>query len=469
MTQPVVTRFAPSPTGALHLGSCRTALFNWLYAKSRGGRFLLRIEDTDRERSQSCHEQSIFQALKWMNLTWDGDVMYQKDRQAVHQNFAHTLYNQGLAYGCRCTDEVLAHNKAQAQAEKRPFMYDGRCRDKNYPLQAGTALRLKVEALGTTTFQDMLRSDPLRVQNTTLEDMVLLRRDGTPTYMLAVVIDDHDMGVTHVIRGDDHLTNTYKQTLLYQALGWNVPQFCHIPLIHDLQGKKLSKRQGAQDVLHYRDAGFLPQAVENTLLRLGWSHGDDEIIPRDQAIEWFDTRGLGKSAARFNPDKLLFLNKYYMKHLSLEDVKRVLLWSNQDKSRADWAKIQTIWPDLVTRVTTIPEASDMLRAYAWEETTWPMTAEDLGALTPDIIQKLYTILARLPRWHAVDLEAAIRAFVAAEHIAFKDVAGPLRRIMTGQKHAPGLFLVLEVLGQPWVISRLAKGAQLFYHKEKRAE
>jgi glutamyl-tRNA synthetase len=311
-----ITRFAPSPTGFLHIGGARTALFNWLFARhhqrhGNGGTYLLRIEDTDRKRSTQEAVDAIYDGLKWLGLDWDGDAISQFSRVDRHREAVEQMLADGHAYKCYCTPEELAEMREQARAEGRKMMYDGRWRDRDpsdAPAGVDPVIRLRAPHEGNTVIHDKVQGD-VTVANDTLDDLVLLRADGTPTYMLAVVVDDHDMGITHVIRGDDHFTNTFRQAQIFNAMGWSLPEFAHIPLIHGADGAKLSKRHGALGVDAYRDMGFLPDAICNYLLRLGWSHGDDEIISRDQAIEWFGLEAINKGAARFDMDKLTAMTR----------------------------------------------------------------------------------------------------------------------------------------------------------------
>ncbi len=311
----VVARFAPSPTGFLHIGGARTALFNWLFARHHGGRFLLRIEDTDRARSTPEAVAAIFDGLRWLGLDWDQEPVFQSTRVSRHVEAAHQLLRAGLAYHCYAAVEELAEMRERAKAEGRPFRYDGRWRDRDpaeAPSDVPPVVRFRAPQTGETVIRDHVQGE-VAVANAQLDDMVLLRADGTPTYMLAVVVDDHDMGITHVIRGDDHLSNAFRQYQLYRALGWPVPEFAHVPLIHGPDGAKLSKRHGALGVDAYRDLGYLPEALCNYLLRLGWSHGDDEIISRDHAVDWFDLDAVGRSPARFDFAKLTNLNGVYLR------------------------------------------------------------------------------------------------------------------------------------------------------------
>src|SRR3712207_1643729 len=322
----VVTRFAPSPTGFLHIGGGRTALFNWLYAKRHGGKMLLRIEDTDRERSTEAAIQAILDGLSWLGLSWDGDVVYQFSRAARHREVAESLLAQGKAYYCYASQEELDEMRERAKAEGRPMRYDGRWRDRDpaeAPVSVKPVIRLKATTEGETVVEDKVQGRVVW-QNKDLDDLVLLRSDGTPTYMLAVVVDDHDMGVTHVIRGDDHLTNAARQTQIYQALGWDVPSMSHIPLIHGPDGAKLSKRHGALGIDAYRGMGYLPVALRNYLVRLGWSHGDQEIFSTDEMIAAFDLKQIGRSPARFDFAKLENLNGHYMRQSADEDLVRAI-------------------------------------------------------------------------------------------------------------------------------------------------
>ena len=311
----VVTRFAPSPTGFLHIGGARTALFNWLFARHHGGDYRLRIEDTDRARSTDEAVTAIIDGLQWLELNWDGEIVHQFDGAAHHAEIARSLLESGHAYRCYCTREELADMREQARAEGRTRRYDGRWRDRDpadAPEGVPPVVRLKVPLEGDTVIDDLVQGE-VTVANQRLDDMILLRADGTPTYMLSVVVDDHDMGISHIIRGDDHLTNAFRQSQMYRALGWDIPAFAHIPLIHGPDGGKLSKRHGALGVDAYRDMGYLPAALRNYLLRLGWSHGDDEVIDTAQAVAWFDLDAVGKSAARFDFAKLESLNGHYIR------------------------------------------------------------------------------------------------------------------------------------------------------------
>jgi glutamyl-tRNA synthetase len=318
----VVTRFAPSPTGFLHIGGARTALFNWLYARRHGGKYLLRIEDTDRQRSTKAAIDAIVDGLSWLGLDWDGDVFHQFEHAHRHAEIAHQLLAEGKAYRCYASPQELDEMREKARSEGRPMRYDGRWRDRDpgdAPAGVKPVIRLKAPQEGESVVIDRVLG-AVTVQNAQLDDMVLLRSDGTPVYMLSVVVDDHDMGITHVIRGADHHTNTFRQVQLYNALGWQAPEFAHIPLIHGPDGAKLSKRHGALGVDAYRDMGFLPAALRNYLLRLGWSHGDDEVISTSQATAWFDLEHVGQSPARFDFAKLTNLNAHYLRDMADADL-----------------------------------------------------------------------------------------------------------------------------------------------------
>src|SRR5919198_1145916 len=330
MSEIIVTRFAPSPTGFLHIGGARTALFNWLYARGRGGKMLLRIEDTDRERSTQAAIDAILDGLTWLGLHWDGDTVYQFSRSARHREVAHALLEAGRAYRCYATPEELAEMREKARSEGRAKFYDGRWRDRDaseVPPGVAPVIRLKAPLTGKTVIEDQVQGRVVW-QNENLDDLVLLRSDGTPTYMLAVVVDDHDMGVSHIIRGDDHLTNAARQKQIYEALGWDVPVMAHIPLIHGPDGSKLSKRHGALGVDAYRAMGYLPAALRNYLVRLGWSHGDQEIFTTEEMLAAFDLPQVGRSPARFDFAKLESLNGYYLRHTDdaalLAELERVL-------------------------------------------------------------------------------------------------------------------------------------------------
>lgn len=460
----VVTRFAPSPTGFLHIGGVRTALFNWLFARHHGGQFLLRIEDTDRVRSTEAAIAAIFDGLQWLGLNWDGEAVFQSQRAGRHAEVAQMLLARGRAYPCYATPEELAEMREQARAAGRPLRYDGRWRDRDpaeAPPGVAPALRLKAPQTGETILEDQVQGR-VTVDNAQLDDMVLLRADGTPTYMLAVVVDDHDMGITHVIRGDDHLTNAFRQDQIYQALDWAPPVFAHIPLIHGSDGAKLSKRHGALGVDAYRDMGFLPEAVCNYLLRLGWSHGDDEIISQNDAIAWFDLDAVGRSPARFDLGKLTSLNAHYIRVADeslLADaiLQRLSERLNDDLSPLAGERIRKGLSGLKERAKTIVELADHAMFYA-SNLPLTMNAEAQRILTGGAATQLAALshlLATEHDWTREALESTVRRFASERPpLKLKDVAQPLRAALTGSTVSPPIFEVMEVLGRQETLARI---------------
>jgi len=460
----IVTRFAPSPTGFLHIGGVRTALFNWLFARHNGGRTLLRIEDTDRKRSTDEAIAAILDGLDWMGLDHDGEVVYQSSRAARHAEVAGGLLEAGRAYFCYATPEELAEMREQAKAEGRSMRYDGRWRHRDpaqAPAGAEPVVRFKAPRAGETVIADHIQGE-VRVANEELDDMVLLRADGSPTYMLSVVVDDHDMGITHVIRGDDHLTNSFRQTQLYRALDWPVPEFAHMPLLHGADGAKLSKRHGALGVEAYRDMGFLPEAMFNYLLRLGWSHGDDEIISRDQAIEWFSLEAVGRSAARFDMERLTSLNAHYIREA--DDARLVALIRPRlaeliggQPDEAAQARIQRGLAGLKPRASTLIELAEKAAFYAAPRPL-EMTAKAQKQVGPDALGHLSALARKLeaqPDWTEETLETVVRAYIDEHGLKLGTVAQPLRAALTGKTESPGLFEVLAVLGREESLARLA--------------
>jgi len=463
----VVTRFAPSPTGFLHIGGARTALFNWLYARHMGGKFLLRIEDTDRARSTQPAIEAILDGMTWLGLDWDGDVVYQFERAKRHAEVAQELLDKGAAYRCYATPEELEAMRAEQRANKQPLRYDGRWRDRVAGLdQDGKpfVVRLKAEREGETVIHDRVQG-PVTVQNSELDDMVLLRSDGTPTYMLAVVVDDHDMGVTHVIRGDDHLNNAFRQMGIIRAMGWPEPVYAHIPLIHGADGAKLSKRHGALGVDAYRDdMGMLPEAVSNYLLRLGWGHGDEEIISRDQAVEWFDLDAVGRAPARFDLKKLENLNGHYLREAddarlaTLVAARMAALDANSviDSSAASLDLLRRAMPFLKVRAKSINEIAE---GASFLFRTRPIDVDEGAAkLLEDgarqLLARARDALAAVGDWSAPALEAAIREVAEEAQIGLGKVAQPLRAALTGRTTSPGIFDVLALLGREESLGRL---------------
>ncbi len=449
----VRVRFAPSPTGYLHIGSARTALFNYLFAKHMGGKYLLRIEDTDRERSTPEAVDAIFSSLNWLGIKADEEPVFQYARAGRHAEVAHELLKRGHAYYCYCSPEELQAMRDEAAANKLPPRYNGLWRDRDQasaPQGVKPVIRFKSPQDGSLTINDKVQG-PVTVQNAQLDDMVLLRADGSPTYMLSVVVDDHDMGITHIIRGDDHLTNAFRQHHIYEAMGWSVPEFAHIPLIHGMDGAKLSKRHGATSADVYRDLGYLPEAMKNYLLRLGWGHGDDEIITAEQAIEWFTLEGIGRSPARFDTVKLNNLNGHYIRHSNdhylLELIKpSVEKQLGQPISSRQENLILKGMPGLKERAKTIVELSDSAIIYVH-----PLTRDEKAqaALTPENQAHLKNLL---PKLEACDfnhdaIETVLRS--AAEEFGLKlgQLAAPLRVAITGSTVSPSLFEVMSILGK----------------------
>jgi glutamyl-tRNA synthetase len=459
----VVTRFAPSPTGFLHIGGARTALFNWLYARHNKGKFLLRIEDTDRERSTEEAIQAILDGLKWLGLDWDDEPVFQFSRRERHAKVANDLLEQGKAYHCYASKEELAEMRENAKAEGRPPVYDGRWRDRDpseAPKGVAPVVRFKSPNEGSITVQDAVQG-PVSFSNEQLDDMILLRADGTPTYMLSVVVDDHDMGVTDIIRGDDHLTNAARQQQLIEAIGWPIPRMAHIPLIHGPDGAKLSKRHGALGVEAYRDMGYLPEALRNYLLRLGWSHGDDEVISTEQAIEWFTLENVGKSASRFDFTKLENLNGIYLRdadNIYLTDLIVPLIEEKTGKivSSNKRQLIEKSMNGLKERAKSVISLADSSLFLVAER---PLVLDDkAGKLLDDVAKRVLSRLAdRLEQeseWTKESAESAVRAAAELEELKLGKIAQPLRAALTGTTVSPGIFDVLEVLGQEESIGRI---------------
>ena len=460
-TGDVVTRFAPSPTGFLHIGGARTALFNWLFARHHGGQFLLRIEDTDRARSTQPAIDAILDGMTWLGLDWDGEVVHQFARAARHAEVARQLLESGHAYKCYATSEELTALREEQRAAGKPIRYDGRWRDRDpseAPADAPFVVRLKAPRDGAVTIADLVQGE-VTVQNSEIDDFVLLRSDGTPTYMLAVVVDDHDMGVTHVIRGDDHLNNAFRQLPIIRAMGWDDPIYAHIPLIHGSDGAKLSKRHGALGVDAYRDElGILPEALDNYLLRLGWGHGDDEIISRDQAIEWFDLSAVGKSPSRFDLKKLENLNGHYIREADdarLADLVAARLPLTLDEAQRDLLRrsMAVLKPRAANLIELAEGAMFLFRKRPLE---MDAAANDLlGGDASRLLARVHAALAGLNGWESSDLEAAVRQVAETAGVKLGAVAQPLRAALTGRKVSPGIFDVLDLLGRDESLERIA--------------
>ncbi|WP_159589984.1 glutamate--tRNA ligase [Chelativorans xinjiangense] len=473
MPKPVITRFAPSPTGFLHIGGARTALFNWLYARHTGGKMLLRIEDTDRQRSTEEATAAILDGLKWLGLEWDGEPISQFARADRHRQVAEELVAKGEAYYCYATAEEIEAMREKARAEGRPPRYDGTWRDRDpseAPEGIKPTIRIKAPGAGEMVIHDRVQGE-VRFPNKDLDDFIILRSDGSPTYMHAVVVDDHDMGVTHVIRGDDHLTNAARQALIYKAMGWEVPAMAHVPLIHGPDGGKLSKRHGALGVEAYRAMGYLPAALCNYLARLGWSHGDDEVMSIDQMVEWFEIEDINKGAARFDFQKLEALNGIHMRQADDDTLLGILVFTlphleggqalldRLDEKRK--AQLRAALPGLKERAKTLVELIDGAGFLFAERPLAP--DEKAAALIDDEARAMLAALAEdlsaLTDWTAETTEAAVRAFAERTDRKLGKVAQPLRAALTGRTTSPGIFDVLAVLGRKEALARIGDQAK----------
>lgn len=460
----VVTRFAPSPTGFLHLGGARTALFNLLFARHHGGRFLLRIEDTDRARSTRPAIDAILSGMRWLGLDWDGDAVFQFSRADRHAEVARAMVESGHAYRCYMTAEEIDAMRAAAQAAKQPLRIRSPWRERtDYPADRPFVVRLRAPDEGATTIHDRVQGE-VTVQNAELDDLILLRSDGTPTYMLAVVVDDHDMGVTHVIRGDDHLNNAFRQLPIYRAMdriegGWPEPVYAHIPLIHGSDGAKLSKRHGAVGIEAYRDElGILPEALDNYLLRLGWGHGDAEIISRAQAIEWFDIDAVGKSASRFDLKKLEHLNGHYIREAA--DSRLAALVAEKlglDREDTRLGLLAAAMPALKPRAANLNELADGT-AFLFASRPLPIAPDAaplLAGEAPRLLARVHAALDAVQHWNTEILEDAVRQVAEVEGVKLGQVAQPLRAALTGRRTSPGIFDVLVLLGRDESLARIS--------------
>lgn len=463
----VVTRFAPSPTGFLHIGGARTALFNWLYARRHGGRFHLRIEDTDLARSTGEAKAAILDGLSWLGLAWDGEAVLQSARRERHVEAAEALLAAGHAYRCYCTQEELEEMRRRAAERKQPARYDGRWRDRDpaeAPEGVPPVVRIRTPADGSTVIPDLVQGEVV-VDNGEIDDFVVLRADGTPTYMLSVVVDDRDMGITHVIRGDDHFTNAFRQAQIFDLLGWERPRFAHVPLIHGPDGRKLSKRHGALGVDAYRDEGFLPEALRNYLVRLGWAHGDDEFIPTERAVEWFDVADVGRSPARFDVRKLESLNALHLREaddarLAEEAVRRIKA-DGIPVDDAGRARILAGMPGLKERAKTL---ADLARSAAFYARARPVPLDAkaerlLDAGARELLAGLAGALADAEPWSEEAVEARVRAFAEAAGRKLGAAAQPLRAALTGAAVSPGIFAVMEALGRDETLARIRDAAE----------
>ena len=453
----VVTRFAPSPTGYLHLGGARTALFNWLFARHHGGKALLRIEDTDAKRSTRDAIDKILEGLDWLGLDYDAEPVFQSQRAARHVEVAQTLLASGNAYKCYATPEELEAMRAEQRANKQPLRYDNRWRDRNpsdAPADAPYAVRLKTPTDGETVIEDAVQGT-VRVANAEIDDYVLLRADGSPTYMLAVVVDDHDMGCTHIIRGDDHLNNAFRQLPIIRAMGWNEPTYAHVPLIHGADGAKLSKRHGAVGVEAFRDdMGVLPEALFNYLLRLGWGHGDREEISRDEAIELFTLDGVGKSASRFDTKKLLNLNGHYIREA--DDARLAALVADKIGDNADVGLLTEAMPVLKVRAK---DTNELAESAEFLFKTRPLAVTDKAEALLDgdgraRLEKAYAALSAENDWTIEALEATTKALAERLDLGLGKLAQPMRAALTGTTTSPGMFDVLVLLGREESLARI---------------
>jgi glutamyl-tRNA synthetase len=462
----VVVRFAPSPTGYLHIGGARTALFNWLFARHHGGTFRLRIEDTDRARSTQEAVDAIIDGLRWLELGWDGDIVLQSARLARHVAAVEKLMAKGRAYRCYCTAAELEVMREKARALGKTALYDGRCRDldpRDAPKDRAPAIRLKAPREGDTVITDHVQG-PVTVANRQLDDLVILRADGTPTYNLSVVVDDHDMAITHVIRGDDHFTNAFRQTQIYRALGWDTPEFAHVPLIHGPDGAKLSKRHGALGIDAYRDMGYLPEALRNYLLRLGWSHGDDEIISTEDAIAWFGLDAIGRSPSRIDFAKLANLDGHYIRASDdgrLVDLAAPILEKRLGRPLENAARERLLkaMPGLKPRAKTVQELADRALFYVAPR---PIPIDDKAKALLDEaargrLKALLPALAKAP-WEPAALEAEVRRAAESAGTKLGEVAQPLRAALAGSIASPGIFEVMEALGREETLGRIADAA-----------
>lgn len=457
----IVTRFAPSPTGYLHIGGARTALFNWLYARHHGGKFILRIEDTDQLRSTEESTQAILNAMSWLGLDWDGEPYFQAERVEIHREMVQKLIKEGKAYYCVCTPEELEQKRKKALAEGRKPKYDGTCREKNIKKTDNSVVRFKAPHVGTTVVNDLIKGR-VTFNNEELDDLIIERSDGYPTYNFAVVIDDAQMGITHVIRGDDHLNNTPRQILLYDALGYDVPLFGHVPMILGSDKARLSKRHGATSVMAYKEMGYLPEALVNYLVRLGWSHGDQEIFSSNELISLFDLDAVGKSAAVFNPDKLLWLNQHYIKERPdnqlAEEVRP--FFEKLGLAVQDVLHVVKVVDSLKARSKTLMEMADFGSFYFRDRLEYDAAAEKF--LTTDAKGHLEAVAGELALQTDLTkegIETLLRGIADKRDTKLKFIAQPIRVALTGKTVSPGLDEIMIALGRDTVIRRIGDAVQ----------
>lgn len=455
----IVTRFAPSPTGHLHLGGARTALFSWLMARHAGGRFHLRIEDTDKARSSNEITAAILEALAWLGIGWDDEPVHQSLREDAHNRCIDRLLEEGKAYWCECTPEEVDAMRENARAEGKKPKYDLTCREKNLGPGEGRVVRFKTPLTGKIAYTDLVKGT-IAVDNAELDDMILRRTDGSPTYNLAVVVDDHDMGVTHVLRGEDHVNNTLRQIHLYEALGFDVPAFAHVPLIHGPDKKKLSKRHGAKNILEYRNEGILPEALVNYLARLGWSHGDQEIFSRDELVAMFEASGLSTSAAAFDPEKLLWLNSHYIKESPVSRLADLLAeqFAARGITDCDRAVLEKIVPQYQPRAKTMAEMADEAAVFLIDDADVEYEEKAVRKVLTDEakarLAEIRELLAGLEAFDEPSLENTLNSYMERNEIGFKHIAQPVRVAITGRTRSPGLFETLAILGKDKSLNRI---------------
>ncbi|MBH68946.1 MAG: glutamate--tRNA ligase [Rhodospirillaceae bacterium] len=459
----VVTRFAPSPTGYLHIGGARTALFNYLFARKHGGKYLIRIEDTDRKRSTESAITAIFQSLEWLNLMGDEAPIFQHSRLDRHKTVVKELLTTGKAYRCYCSPEELDQMRVLALKQGKTALYDGKWRDRDpadAPPGSKPVIRLKTSLEGKTEINDLVQGS-VSIQNAMIDDFVLLRADGTPTYMLSVVVDDHDMQITHVIRGDDHLNNAFRQFQLFEALNWNIPDFAHIPLIHGPDGAKLSKRHGTLGAETYREMGYLPEALCNYLLRLGWGHGDEEFISRNQAIEWFDLGAVGRSPSRLDEKKLDHLNAEYIRTTSNSTLFEAILptLAQQPGVNINNTTKERIKQGIVGLKPRIKNTKELAEKAVFYAASVPLSMDEkaleiLHDGARQLLNGLLEPLYNLKNWTETDIEETIKAYAEGQGVKLGAVAQPLRAALTGTVSSPGIFEVSKILGRQEVVLRI---------------
>lgn len=463
----VRVRFAPSPTGYLHIGGARTALFNWLFARHEGGTFILRIEDTDRTRSTDEYIEAIIEGMKWLDLDWDEGPYRQTDRFDVYRSYVERLVQEGKAYNCYCTPEELEQRRQEALAQGRPPKYDGRCKSLKEPVPGRTpAVRFRMPQEGQTVVNDMIKG-AVEFENSQLDDLIIMRSDGTPTYNFVVVVDDVDMKITHVIRGDDHLNNTPKQLHIYKALGYEIPQFGHLPMILGSDKARLSKRHGATSVMAYKEMGCLPEALVNYLVRLGWSHGDQEIFTREELIKYFSFESVGKSSAVFNPEKLIWLNSQYIINTSPEELAALVLpFLVQEKILPEGQTLDMQWLSkavmtLRERAKTLVELAHSLRYYISEDVEYneKAKAKFLNEKSLPYLVELKDALALIGDFSSQEIEKVFRAVTEKHGVKLGNVAQPVRVAITGGTESPGIFEVLEIVGKEKTLRRLTRAIE----------